>query len=51
MATDFRTGPLRYSEWTGLWKAAANAAEFSGEEWDLAYDSLRKWLNQKYLAE
>jgi hypothetical protein len=44
----FKTGPLRETEWSGLWRAIPDEPAFTGEEWNTMWESLGKWLSKRY---
>jgi hypothetical protein len=50
-SAEYRSGPLRYCEWQGFWKATPEVSAMTDEEWDQACASLRQWLCGRYLAE
>ena len=49
--TDFRTGTLTFSEWSGFWKVTPEATLVTDQEWDEAVKALRAWLSTRYLVE
>jgi hypothetical protein len=44
----WKSGTPRANEWRGRWRALTTEKEVSHDEWIETYDSLWKWLSQKF---